>query len=299
MKNIFVRKNSETDQNEVNAGAVAGAAFTAGATKNVLQRYSDHLKDKALPNSRSIADFKEKLQPGDILIMGSNDAGSGTVRVKDLPGVIRKGAKMIGKKDSDAVISNSSMLRAIGGGAKYHAGVYTGNGKVVHMSTDAGAVSESLDSALARQNTTALRLKSGNKTEIKSAVNFAKKMHAEKVPYQGMKEILKEPAHNYFLPQIPRAATRCSKDGLVCHTLPLMSYHKQKFSAGRRTLSGDIARNTNFERVAKRDVIKNTFRMNALDYTGQAAKGLKYALPAAGIAYGVNKYLNNRNKSEE
>lgn len=295
-------KIAQEDDGSWKSMAAKGAALGAGvgAAKNIAHEAILNRREKKVKNTRSEKHFIRKLKRGDILIAGSTPKHSGHVTVADLPAPIANVAKKLGAKGKHEVISNSTMLTAIGGGGKYHGMIYLGKGKVGHMSTDMGARVEHLRDAGERQNLAAYRLKKGkDKGQAESAARFAERAKKKKVQYQKLTETIKEPLSNAFIPKPGgQRACRDTSKGMVCHTLPAMAYHKQKFSQGRRTYSGDLRRNLNFEPVARRDTIKITKAMKARNLLGQASKGLKYAVPGAAIASAV-KYLKNKKQEEK
>lgn len=298
---LKIAKISDEDKSALKRGALIGAGV--GAVKHVGTDAYLSMRERKAANIRDITKFKKSLKPGDVLILGSSPKGSGAVTFGDLPPSVQKGLKAVGlgKSKSSKILTNSTMLNSIGAGSKYHGAVYLGKGRVAHMSTDMGAVNESLASALKGQNTAAYRLKKGKGTsqQTRSAVSFARSAVKKKVPYQAFAETAKEPLTNMLVPDVARKACRNTSKGMVCHTLPTMAYNKQKFSQGRRTYSGDIRRNTNFTPVARRDVVKIPMMTKFKGVVGNMGKGLSYALPGAAVGYGIHKYKQFKKEKGE
>lgn len=292
-------KKENDDKGTLTRGALIGAG--TGAAINLHADWKAGKRELQVPNTKSYASLKKTLKPGDIIIAGSTARHSGGIEVGYLPKPIQKIYKKMGMGKSHKVLSNSSLLNTVGAGSKYHGGVYAGKGRIIHMTTDQGAVSERLEDALVGQNFSAWRpTGKGSSKEMKSAVNFAKRSVGKKVPYESALEYIKEPLVNLTVPNIARKACRDTSKGMVCHTLPAMAYNKRKFTQGRRTYSGDIRRNKTFVPVARRDVVKLPLSVKARGAIGQIGRGIAYALPGAGIAYGIKKiraHLDEKKKS--
>lgn len=290
-------KKENDDKGTLMRGALIGAG--AGAAINLHADYKANKRELQVSNTKSYAQLKKKLKPGDIIIAGSTARHSGGVTVESLPKPIQKIYKRMGLGKSHKILSNSSLLNTVGAGSKYHGGIYAGKGRIIHMTTDEGAVSERLEQALSGQNFSAWRPSGkGSSAEMKSAVNFAKKSVKNKVPYESALEYMKEPLVNLTVPNVARKACRDTSKGMVCHTLPVMAYNKRKFSQGRRTYSGDIRRNQSFKPVARRDVIKLPASVKMRGMIGQIGRGAAYALPGAGIAYGIKKIKEKMDKKD-
>lgn len=289
-----IAEMTEEDKSSLKKGALIGAG--AGASKNILHDAYLNYRERSVKNTKSYNSFIRSLKKGDILLAGSTPKNSGKITVADLPDRVAKAMKSLGAKNSTTLLTNSSLLNTVGAGQKYHGAIYLGNGQIAHMTTDKGIRREHIREGLKGQNVAAYRLKKGKgtKAQAESAVNFAKKSIKKKVQYEKPMEYLKEPLVNLAVPDIARRACRDTKNGLVCHTLPVMAYDKQKFVQGRRTFSGDIRKNLNFEPVARRDVVNLGPGLKIRGTLGNIGKGLKYAIPGAAIAYGMHKYKNQK-----
>jgi hypothetical protein len=284
---------SEKDRKDVrNAGLAAGGV---GAARHIgHEMYLNH-REKKLKNSKSLNEFVKKLKEGDIILSGSTPRHSGAIRLSDMPKSIQNIGKAFGGKKSTVITTNSTLLNQLGGGSKYHAGVYTGKKRIAHMSTDTGAVSESLvgnkrfESTVRGQNVAAYRFKDSTKAERTSASNFAKRSVKSKVPYQKTTTLMGQVAGNLLSP-VGKKASRKRKDGMVCNTLPIRAYEKRKFSKGEWTYSGDIRKAKNLVPIARRDVVKIPWHLRARNMAGQGSKGLKWGLGAAAATYGYKKF---------
>lgn len=281
-------------KDDVSVGGAAAVGAGVGVSYNVAKEVKGNIIDKSVSNSRGLKTFKSKLKAGDILVLGSTSKNSGGIEfgeaVKRLPKAIQKpilkAGKKVGIKKSTTLLSNSTLLTGLGGGTKYHAGVWDGK-KVIHMSTDGGAVRESLTDAVFKQNVSALRFKNAGKREVESALKFAQGAVKSKTQYQGFSEYAMNGVSSLLIP-FGKKASRC-KGPLVCHTLPIRAYAKRKFSfRGEYTFSGDFKHAEDLMTVARRDLIKSPL-LTAKGFGGAALKGLKYAAPAAAVAWGINK----------
>ena len=296
---VKISKADKDSKGDMKATALKGAAIGAGigAAKNIAHEAYLNKRESSISNTKGVNQFKNKLQKGDVIITGSTPRNSGGIELSDMPEAIQNVGKKFGIKPNTKLTTNSSVLTAIGGGGKYHAMIYLGNGRVGHMSTDAGAVSESIHDAIKGQNAAAYR--QGSKAQADSAVKFTRKAIKNKVPYSGAAEVVKEPLSNILIPKpFGQKACRDTKKGMVCHTLASKAYNKQTFSQGARTYSGDLRRNMNFEPVARRDVVKIPTSMKIRNYAGQALKGIKYAIPGAAAALAISKIKQRRKKNE-
>jgi uncharacterized protein YciI len=295
-------KSAQQDDGSWGPTATKGAAIGAGigAAKNIAHELYLNHRERKVSNTRGHKDFLKKLKRGDLLVAGSTPAHSGAVTLGDLPKPIANLGKKFGMKGSKKVLTNSTMLTSIGGGGKYHGLIYLGKGKVGHMTSDEGAAIEPLSLAAEKQNLAAYRLKKGKgHGQASRAAKFAESSKKKKVQYQSTLETMKEPLSNIAIPKpFGEKACRNTKKGMVCHTLPAMAYDKQKFSQGRRTYSGDLRRNMNFEPVARKETIKIPMSVKTRGMLGQASKGLKYALPAAALATAA-KYLKNKKQEDK
>lgn len=286
------------------AGSVAAVTGTSGAAYEITKHISGEIKEKAAPNYRNIEKFKAQLQPGDILVMGSQAKYSGGVEFGDavsaLPKSWQKPAMKVGKKvglkKNSVVLSNANLLSSIGGGKKYHAAIYAGKNRVIHMSTDAGAISEALEDTIAFQNVSILRPKV-SKAEKEAAVKFAKKAVYKKVQYQGFSEYSMNAVANLFLP-IRKKAVKCFDDA-VCHTLPTRAYGGKVIS-NEWTMAGAFRNSDKLDVIARRDTVK-TLGTSFRSIAASVAKGGKWVLPGAAIggggAYLYSKFKKRKKKS--
>lgn len=300
----FIRQHGKivpiNDERNVKGAAVGGAAV--GAAYHVQRESAGHVIDQAAKNTRSVAKFKSELKAGDILIMGSIPKHSGGHEFGDIVGMLPKkvqGAatkygKKIGLNKNTLLASNSSILKSVGAGNKYHAGVYLGKGRVAHMSTDHGAVSEKLHDVIRAQNVSAYRFKGADK-EAEAAVKFAKKAVKAKVPYKATMGAT-DAAVN-LVTGIGRKATKCL-DPMVCHTLPLRAYSGRSAGlAGENAFSGAIKHIKGISAIARRDTIKAPL-MGARVIAGSVLKGAKWGLAAGLAAAAIGALARHRRRRE-
>lgn len=303
----FIRKNGrvipireESDGAPVKKSAAIGAA--AGAIYHGSVELKASKAESLAKNHKTFTNFKQKLQPGDILVLGSTPKHSSGHAFgelsKQLPKSFRKPvnklARKVGIHRNSIVLSNSSLLTGVGAGEKYHGAVYLGKGKVAHMSTDAGAVIEKLSDVGHKQNITALRFPNASKAEVANAVKFARTAVKKKVPYLDSVGV-KSAFSNLVAPIGKKATQSCGP--MVCHTLPIRAYVKRSFTLGEHTFAGDFMKTPGIAAIARRDVIKSPFT-TVKAVIGKSAKGLKWGL-AAGAAAATFKYIQNkRNKKD-
>ena len=277
--------------------AFYGGTAVGAATNVAHDLYLTHQERKA-PNHKSIHKFQKSLKPGDILLIGSTPRASGGTDVSDLPKQLRRLAKKFGLKHDTRLLSNSTLLTAIGGGGKYHAGVYLGKGRMGHMTTDTGITTDSLKDHLKGENAAAYRFNNAKKKETQSAVNYVKRELKKKTPYQSFARYAPQALSNFASP-VGLGVNRKRKGGLVCNTVPIRAYNKRKFShQGEWTYTGDIRKAKNLKPVSRRDVVHLPPSLRMRQMLGQASKGLKWGLGAAGLM-SINHYLKSRKEQKE
>lgn len=282
---------SKQQDKEVPVSKAFGAGATLGAAVHMGHDAYLNKKEQKLPNQKSIKKFIKQLKPGDVIISGSTPRNAGSMTVGDLPKSVQKLLRGVGIKKTLPLYNNSTLLNLAGASGKYHSGVYTGKGRMVHLTTDAGATSETLKDALRGQNIAAYRFTDATKREMESAARYSKRMAKQKTPYQSLSKYLPQGISNLVSP-VGKPACRKRKDGLVCNTLPVRAYEKRKFtSQGEWTYSGDLRKAKNFKPVARREVVKIPFSLKLRNKAGQSLKGIKWGLAAAGGAAAANKLL--------
>lgn len=278
--------------------ALAGAA--TGAAVNVASEYHHTALVSKIPNNRSVASFQSKLKIGDILVIGSTPKHSQGYEIgetikavvpKKLQKVAYSVVKKVGLKKNTVYASNASVLAGIGAGDKYHAAIYTGNGKMTHMLSEGASVGH-LKYELANQNVTALRFSGARAKETRSAVSFAKRAVAKKVPYQAEGVAVKNAINSVLFP-LKKTPTR-SFTPMVCNTLPIRAYNKRSFGwAGEHVLAGDFKAVPGLKAVARRDVILSP-AMVAKKYLGKSARGIKWGILAGAGALAINQLTKKR-----
>jgi len=286
----FIKTASEEDEGVITPQRAVAIGTGVGAAKNIAHDIYLNKREKQLPNTKSLHHFRKKLKPGDVLLLGSTPRHAGGTNVEDLPKPLRKFLRKAGISGKTELINNSTLLTAIGGGGKYHAGIYLGKGRVGHMTTDTGAVTEWLKDVAPGQNVSAYRFSDLRKGEARSAAQFARRSAKEKTPYQSFARYAPQAISNVIS---PRGISACRKrgGGMVCNTLPIRAYHHRKFTPqGEWTYTGDLRRAKNLHPVARRDVVKIPWHLKTRNILGQASKGLKWGLGAGAGALLLNKF---------
>lgn len=299
---LKIAKISDEDKSALKRGALIGAGV--GAVKNIGHNAILDARERKAKNARTTSLFKKSLRPGDIIISGTNTRLGESYVTLDLPDKLHGIAKKMGLKDNSKLLNLPNTLTSIGAGTKYHAGVYVGKGRMAHLYPHQGAHTMKLDDALSGENAAAYRLKSnvpGRKKQIKDALGITKKHTKARTPYRSFSGQAKEFFTNVAVPTMPgglKARANC-KDGLVCHSLPAVAYKDQKWSHGANTFSGDLRRNTNFEPVVRKDVVKLPTALKVRSHIASVGKGLKYALPGAAVGYGIHKYKQFKKEKDD
>lgn len=212
---------------------------------------------------------------------------------------LKSAGKAVGLKPKSLLLSNATTLPLSGAGAKYHSGVYLGHGRVGHMTTDVGATTDSLHAFVDKNNVSVLRLKNVKQNEIREALQFSRSIVEKKTPYQSYGEYAMNAFSNYIIPinKVTKKSTRFTP--LVCHTLPIRSYLKRKFTSGEHTFSGDFKNMDSMAVIAKRNVIK-AGGTEAKALIGIAGRGLKWGVAAAALAagtyYAIDKWNARKSK---
>lgn len=271
---------------------IGGAAL--GGLYHVGRNISYEQKEKQLPNAKTVKQLKKSLQPGDILISGSHARGSGHIQVRDLgKSKLRKLFKAVGMKDSTRLYSNSGLLTAVGGGGKYHAGVYMGRGRVAHMTSNEGITTDSLKDFAYQQNIGAYRF-GGEGKERQAALKFVKDSLKAKTQYQPFGEYAFQGISNALSP-VGRKPCRKVGKGMVCNTLPVRAYSRRDFGPqGEFTYSSDIRAAKGIKPVARMDRTKLPLTTKGLIHGGQLLKGLKWGGAAAAGAIAYNKLFGSK-----
>lgn len=293
----FAKTAAAKDEDRVSPRNAFLGGLAVGAAKNIAHdAYLNH-RERGVANSKSIKKFMKNLKPGDVLISGSTPRNAGGYEVADLPRPVQKLLKKFKVNKNHQLINNSTLLTAIGGGGKYHAGIYVGKGRVAHLTTDAGTSVEHLNDVMRSQNMAAYRFKDVKKREAESAVRFAKGEAKKKTPYQSFARYSQQALGNVLSPTgLP--ACRKRKGGMVCNTLPVRAYHKRRFPHGEWTYSGDLRRAPGLKPVARRDVVKLPWHLKTRSALGHATKGIKWGLGAAAAAAAANKINELKTRDE-
>lgn len=303
----FIRKNGKVipirDDEGVSTRKAGVVGAAAGAGYHVHQGVRAARVEKLAKNSRTLKNFKKNLKEGDILVMGSSPKYSGGHELADvtqhLPKPIgaklTKLAKSVGIKTDTVLASNSTILTAAGAGNKYHAGVYLGNGKVAHMTTDYGATIQNLHEVADKQNITAMRFANASSRETQTAIKFAKKAVASRAQYKQSTGVASA-FSNLVLPVGKKVGKGC--EGMVCHTLPIRAYGKRTFGLGEHTFAGDFMKTPGITAIARRDIIKSNLTSTRA-FLGNASKGLKWGVAAALGAGAINYAVQRQRRKRE
>jgi hypothetical protein len=291
----FLKKADSEEEHP--ARKAFGIGTGLGAAANIAHNTYLDRKEKRVPHARTVHKFRRNLKPGDIILSGSTARHADGIAGEDLPKVVQKLLTRYKIPLDKTLINNSTLLTSVGAGGKYHASVYLGKNRVGEMSTDMGATTSSLKELLEGQNATAYRFTGAGKRETGSAVSFAKRMAKKHHPYKSELGSAAIALGNIATP-FGSKVCRKTKSGMVCSTLPIRAYHKRQFPKGEWTYPGDIRKAKGLHPVVRRESVKLPFVLRARTTAGQALKGVKWGLGAAGLA-AAHHYLKNRLKPSE
>lgn len=238
--------------------------------------------------TEQLSKVKDKLKPGDIFFSRSPRSES--------PLFVKphfKKFKFLNKIAPE--IREQDLIRLHGGDQFYHAGIYIGNGKVIHAKDEVSGVKrESLNRAFKKGSKIHFYRTPGSAQEKNRAVSYARKFVGK--PYLSDKDIMGDIAKEYTG---PRAKTGRKCTGHVCTTLVTEAYPKQFKKHWDQPQ----------DMMGKLELVAKTQKGKAKDLTlaqkipphvlSPIARSMKFAVPAAGLAYVTKKIIDKRKATKE
>jgi hypothetical protein len=272
------------DKKKINPALAAGAVIGGNVARhNIMYGLSSHQQHQA--GQYSMERIKNKLQPGDVFFSKAPRGESPAYldpqeMLRDTP--LNKNKVFNKLKKKLPRFREQDLLRSYGGNPLYHAGIYAGEGNIIHApDEDRGVVKEELRALNPKGKIVFYRPHKASPAEIKNALNYAES--AVGTPYQGKgwisKEILKELVHRK-----PATGKRCKNH--VCTTLVSESYPKQ-FKHHWAQPADMIPHMKPVGTVGKGSI--STMERIAPQLVAPAIRSLKLAVPTAGLAYLLNK----------
>lgn len=278
----FAKQENQLDPFDIGLGV--GATTAAGAT--AADSAKNYLRDKAEEKSGKMVgtykSLKAKLKPGDILYSGYNPKDSFDV-------MLSKNVKL--------PLKVSQMVQMATGNKNYHGMIYLGNGLIAQAEGEGMPLAiRKLKDQAKRQRIKAYRPTGATQKEIKSAIDYAKKVKGTR--YKTPLETFQQGLNMIFNPTMGPKTCRKTDKGIVCNTLVTKAYPKQ-FKRENMSIN-QVRGKKGVEFVGGIDRIKKSPMSDKVinRIVNPALKSLKWAIPAAAVAGFAAKHLSDRDISK-
>lgn len=265
------QKAAKRERSDIGTAAAigAGVAGTKATAEGIRSTIRDRREGK-VKVEKNITSFEKKLKPGDIIF--SRDP---------------KSKYRFNVGDRTLPFTEKSMIQAGVGSSQYHAGLYTGKGKMFHASGVGQVGKDWLESESRGKDVMAYRPGGASKREVTEALKQPKRMKGRQ--YKTTEELISQAKSTILSPKQGPKACYNVKGRTVCTNVVASAYPKQfkKEFATIDQMKGTkgmtpIARYSRVAPPSAREKILSRVAYPAI-------RNLKWAPLAAAAAYGVLK----------
>lgn len=295
-KEDFVDRHSPGALAAMTGGSIVGANVARHNIAHAVRAAKESKLD-----THDIGHVHKKLQPGDVFFSRSPRKESPAYKDvkekwRDTPVTGKKWFEKIRKHFPS--FREQDLIRMYGGHPLYHAGIYVGDGKVIHAADEArGVVKEDIGKAFEHGSKVHFyRAKGADKKEVESAVNFAHKSVGK--PYEGRKWINKEILRELVGRRKPVSGGKVCNQ-YVCTTLVSNAYPK-KFKKHWAQPPEMMSRLEPIAKATKGHAAPISIGQRIPPHViAPTVRSLKMAVPGAGLAYILSKHRKAKQEEEQ